>query len=124
MPANILRGTLIIALALALALAGCAAVAPRPDPPSIEQVLQMVRDKVESAEIIRRMQASGAVYRFSGSELARLHGLGVPDPVIDYMQATLLDSVRREEALRAFSSTHWPDPAYMRGGAGRGYWFP
>lgn len=111
-------------IALVATLVACAGLGSRPAPPSIEQVLQMVRDKVETAEIIRRMQESGAIYRFSGSELARLHDQGVPDPVIDYMQATLLDSVRREEALRAFSGTHWPDPAYMRGGSGRGYWFP
>ena len=51
-------------------------------------------------EIIRRINEAQGVYRLSASELAKLREQGVPDAVIDHMQATYLDAIRREEAWR------------------------
>ena len=120
MKAHIVQ-SIVIVLAAALTVAGCAGVVPRPDPLSIEQVVQLSRDRVNPAEIIQRMQQSGGFYRLPASDLARLHDQGVADAVIDYMQATYLDAVRREEALRLFSAYNWPGPVFMPGPAGRAY---
>lgn len=86
-------------LAIVFALAGCAGVGtPRPPPPTAEDVVKMAADKLPAAEIIKRMQDSGAVYRLRASELVKLHARGVPDEVIDYMQETWLAAVRLEQA--------------------------
>lgn len=60
----------------------------------------MAREGRPAQEIIGRINAAQAIYRLSASELAKLREQGVPDAVIDHMQATWLDAVRREEAWR------------------------
>lgn len=62
-------------------------------------------------EIIRRIDEAQGVYRLSASELAKLREQGVPDAVIDHMQATYLDAIRREEAWRQqslYPAPGWP----------------
>ena len=61
-----------------------------PKPPSEAEVIQMSKEGVPADTIIAKMRASEAVYPLSAAELARLHDKGVPDRVIDYMQATYL----------------------------------
>ena len=56
----------------------------------------MSRQGVSSADIIKRMQESRAVYRLSGSKLAELHDQGVPDQVLDYLYQSEIDRERRE----------------------------
>ena len=106
-------------------LSGCAGFQPRPDPPTVEQVVQMARDKTDAAEIVRRMHDSYAVYRLSASQLAQLREQGVPDTVIDYMQRTWLEAVRQEEADRRFFDA-WPPgfygPGRMFGPRSRLFW--
>jgi hypothetical protein len=63
------------------------------------------------------MRESGTVYRLKASELAKLKEEGFPDAVIDYMQQTYLDAVRRNQALEDWS--HWtvgPDQYWYGGG--------
>ena len=60
----------------------------------------MAREGKTAQEIIGRIDAAQGVYRLSASELARLREQGVPDAVIDHMQATYLEAIRREEAWR------------------------
>jgi hypothetical protein len=83
-----------------LAAAGCATLDDRPPPPAPEDIVALARSGAPAQEIIRRIQESGAVYPLSASALARLRGHGVPDEVIDYMQRTYVEAVRREEAIR------------------------
>src|SRR4051812_39764243 len=88
-----------------LLLAACADLPQRPPPPSVAEVVQMSKD-MPAEQIVQRMRESGAVYRLSASQLARLHEQGVPDQVIDHMQATLLDEMRREAAMDMMDP--WP----------------
>ena len=83
-----------------LAIAGCASLDERPPPPGPEEIVALARSGAPAANIIRRMQESGAVYPLSASELARLRERGVPDEVIDYMQRSYVAAVRQEEAVR------------------------
>ena len=111
---------ILVMLAGAL-LCGCTGLRPRPDPPTVEQVVQMSRDKTDAAQIVRRMHESDAVYRLSASQLAQLREQGVPDAVIDYMQNTWLDAVRRQEAERYYYDM-WPRGMGLYGPRGRFYW--
>lgn len=65
--------------------------------------------KVPPDVIIQRMRNSGAVYPLSASTFAKLHADGVDDSVLNYMQVTYLEEVRREEAFRNnhFSPGFW-----------------
>jgi len=81
---------------------------PRPDPPTAADVVQMAKDKMPAADIIRRMRDADAVYALTASQLARLREQGVPDEVIDYMQRTHLAAVRREAMDQSFLYDPWP----------------
>lgn len=101
-------------LALA-ALAGCA-TKPLPPPPSIDQIVQMSKDKIPPEDIIRRMREARAVYTLSASELADLKTRGVSDAVIDYMYEARIAAERDQEYWRARQD------AFMWGGWPYGPW--
>jgi hypothetical protein len=62
------------------------------------------------------MLDSGTVYRLSAGASARLHEQGVADPVIDYMQRTYLNAVRREQRLRDWGYRYLGADGYRYGG--------
>ena len=63
----------------------------------ISEVIQMGKENVAADTIVNKMRESKAVYRLNATGLVRLHDQGVPDPVLNYMQQTYLDAVRREQ---------------------------
>jgi hypothetical protein len=107
-------GKPVAAVILALFVtAGCAR-APRVDPVTVPQVLEMTQAGVPSSEIISHMRESRTVYRLDASSLADLRDQGVADEVINYMQETYLDAVRRDQRLREMR--YWTP-------GGPGWWY-
>ena len=114
-----------ILLAVAGLAAGCAAVGPPlPPPPTIDEVVKLSTEGVPAHDIIERMRDAQAVYRLPASELAKLHGQGVPDKVIDYMQRTYIAAERYDEYLRTRDLYLWSGWPSYRGIYPYGYWFP
>ena len=95
-------GTLLLSLSL---LGGCAGM-HRPPPPSIDQIVGMANAGRPADEIVRELQETRAVYPLTGSQIVRLHGQGVPDAVLDYMQNAYGESIRWN-ARRQYESTYW-----------------
>jgi hypothetical protein len=94
--------------ALLIFFSGCATPEVRRAMPlTVSQIVEMSKGGVPADEIIERMRDSGAVYRLKASELARLHEEGVPDAVIDYMQETYLEALRRHEIREDWRSGFW-----------------
>ena len=93
------RRSLLMALAGGALLNGCAALGTdsAKAPVTISEVIQMGKENVAADTIVNRMRESKAVYRLNATGLVRLHDEGVPDPVLNYMQQTYLDAVRREQ---------------------------
>jgi len=93
------RSSLSMALAGGALLNGCAALGTdsAKAPPTISEVIQMGKENVPADTIVNRMRESKAVYCLNATGLVRLHDQGVPDPVVNYMQQTYLDAVRREQ---------------------------
>jgi len=91
-----LRHLLCAFLALmVLAVTGCATSGTeRPRPVKVPEVIAMCKAGVPADEIVRKMQASGTVYRLTASQLVELAHQGVPPEVLDYMQNTYLDATR------------------------------
>jgi hypothetical protein len=81
---------------------GCATVplVERKPPPSIPEIIKMSRDGVPEDEIIRQLHESDAVYRLSGSELAKLKDDGVTPKVLDYLHQAQLNQARYDEWAR------------------------
>lgn len=88
--------------------------AHEPAPVTIEEIIRMSNAKVPADAMLTKMRESGTVYPLRASQLAHLHDEGVPDAVVDYMQETYLEAVRRDQALEDWA--HWTL-------AGDGYWY-
>lgn len=88
-----------VALAGGALLSGCAPVGfdPSRPPVTINEVIQLSKAAVPAETIVNRMHASKTIYRLNAAQLAQLHDQGVADPVLNYMQQTYLNAVRREQ---------------------------
>jgi hypothetical protein len=103
-------------------MVGCATLGiSRPKPVSVAQIVEMSKAGVPAQEIIREMRNSRTAYRLKASQLARLREQGVPDAVIDYMQQTYLDAVRRDQALEDWNLWTQEDDGFWYGGAPYGW---
>lgn len=97
-----------LALAFAMVLvAGCASTPLRQY--SNEEIVAMAKDGKTGLQIIDTLRAGGAVYDKPASELVTLNKSGVPPEVLDYMQQTHLDEIRRDERWRGYP---YGDPFY------------
>ena len=95
-----------------IALNGCAALGFSQNKPPImaAEIVRLSQENVPAETIIKKMHNSGTVYRFSAAQLAQLHDQGVQDQVINYMQQTYLDAVRREQDLADWNEREmWGD---------------
>lgn len=111
----------VLAVLAVCLLSACAALQPRPPAPSPAQVVEWSRQKLAPETIIARMREVDAVYRLTASELVRLHEQGVADPVLDYMQGSMLRDVQRQASERYhYSYSPWPR-GYIPGTPGAGY---
>jgi hypothetical protein len=95
-------------------LAGCATVpsVPAPPPPSLADIVRMSRENVPEDEIIRLLHESSAVYRLSGSELAKLKDDGVGPKVLDYLHQAQINQARYEEWARSREPLFWYGPSF------------
>lgn len=87
-------------------LGGCSSMQRRP-PPSIEQIVEMAKAGKPAEDIVRELQETRAVYPLTASQIVRLHEQGVPDAVLDYMQNTYAESLRREARMQYESNYYW-----------------
>ena len=94
------KSTALALLVYATLLSGCSTFGfKQPDPVTISQVIRMNKDGVPTDSIIKTMSDSDAVYRLTAAQLSELHDMGLPDPVLNYMQQTYLETERRQQSL-------------------------
>ena len=88
-------------------LSGCATLGfeEAKPPVMVSEVIRMTNEGVPAENIVAKMRDSKTVYRLDAAELAQLHDRGVADSIINYMQATYLDAVRREESVANWNSS-------------------
>jgi hypothetical protein len=82
-----------IAMMLLAALCGCAAVYTPRQPLPIAELVRMAKSGVPPEQIIQRIRQSATTYALRGSDFAKLKATGVPDPVLDYLQQSLVDDL-------------------------------
>ena len=91
-------------------LGGCAGFEQTKPPVMVSEVILMSKENVPAEIIVNKMRDANTVYRLTAAELAYLHDQGVADPVINYMQQTYLEAVRREQNLADWNSREmWGD---------------
>lgn len=100
-----------------LVIGGCATQPVRTVPPvMVSTIIRQSHEGVPDNQIIQQIAESGTVYRLSASELANLRDKGVSDAVINYMQQTYLDAIRRDQSVADLDLwTYGPDGYYYGG---------
>jgi hypothetical protein len=95
------QGSASIFLAGSALLGGCATLGfgQNKPPVLVSEVVRMSEEGIPPETIVKKMRDSQSVYPLSAAQLAQLHDQGVQDQVINYMQQTHLDAVRREQDL-------------------------
>ncbi len=86
-------------------MAGCATLREVPRPVRVPEIVELSKGGMPADEIIAKMRASGTVYRMTASQLADLQQQGVAGAVVDYMQQTYIDAVKRDAAYGEWR--HW-----------------
>jgi hypothetical protein len=105
------------------ALAGCATL-EGPPPLTGADIVARVREGKSAQEIIEELRRTHTVLALQGSDIVALHGAGVPDEVLNYLQLALIEEIRWREYVqrsmwghpwyRGFGPCPWP-PRYYRG---------
>lgn len=86
-----LRPTL--ALVFLFLLCSCATFYTPRKPMPISEVVSLAKSGGPPEMIIQRIRDSGTTYALRGSDFAKLKADGVPDPVLDYLQQSLVNDV-------------------------------
>ncbi len=100
-----------MALAVLVLLGGCATadLAPRV---TKEDVIELARAGADAGWIIDRLVETRTILFLSASDLVELHAQGVPQEVLDWMQAAQIHELRRREAMfhghAPFGPCSWP----------------
>jgi hypothetical protein len=106
------RAALVLLIGATL-LDGCSTFGfKQPDPVTIGQVIQMNKDGVPTDSIIKTMRDSDTVYRLTAAQLAELHDMGLPDPVLNYMQQTYIEAERRQQSAEDWGEHMWGPYSY------------
>lgn len=121
--AGLHRFSLFAGFALGLtALGACETLwPPLQQPVTVGEVVAMSKADVPPQRIINKMADSGTVYRLSDDEYARLAGQGVSGQVIDYMQQTYRDALRRDQTLQQWDQWTREEDGYWYGGQPYGW---
>ena len=87
---------------------------------TVPDIVQMSKDGLSSKAIIREIRQSHSQYALKAGQFANLRNEGVQDSVLNYMQKTHLDAVRRDQRIND-SYYGWPGSYGYYGGFGYGW---
>lgn len=77
-----------------LAASGSLAAARTPhDPLPIAEVVELSKSGTPQQQVIQHIRESRTTYQLRGSDFVKLKGAGVPDPVLDFLQQSLVDDL-------------------------------
>jgi hypothetical protein len=82
-----------VALMLLLALSSCATFYTPRKPMPIAEVVTLSKSDTPPPLMIQRIHESGTTYALRGADFAKLKAVGVPDPVLDYLQQSFVDDL-------------------------------
>lgn len=73
-----------------------------------EEIVSLAKSGADAKFIIKRLQETNTVMALSAGEIVKLHGEGVPQEALDYMQAAQMAEIRRREMM--FSHMYYGMP--------------
>ncbi len=85
----------------AMLLQGCAVYYPNNMASvPVSDIIQKSQDGVSSKDIIKELRKSHSVYFLKADQLAKLRNEGVQDSVINYMENTHINAIRRNQRMQ------------------------
>lgn len=91
------------------------------EPVTLPDIISMSQDSVPAKDIINKIRASHTAYTLKASTFAKLQQEGVADSVLNYMQATHINLLRRSQQWQ--DSFYW-GPGYYGWYGPYGYGWP
>lgn len=113
---------LLILISGSVLFQGCAVSSKiETQPVTLTDIVQMSKDQLPSKNIINEIKKSRTAYTLKASEYAKLQQQGVADSVVNYMQKTHIDLIRRNQQMQ--NSYYWSPwyGSYWYGGFGWPY---
>ena len=99
----------------ATVVSGCSGLIKKAEPDvTVDEIVEMSQAGVPEETILDKIHRSGSTYRLTASELADLREQGVADAVINAMQETYLEAVRRDQAFKERSYRRRYDDFFFR----------
>jgi hypothetical protein len=92
---------LAVAAASGLALSGCATLMDSRPPLTIDQLVDRAKTGESVESLLASLRGSRERFALTGSDYAKLKERGLPEPVLDELQARELQAVREDEWMRS-----------------------
>jgi hypothetical protein len=83
---------------------------------TVKEIVEMSKAGIPPATIINTIRQSQTVYRLQASQLVQLKEMGVSDEVINYMQQTYINAVRKNQAYEDWSNFNPAEDGFWYGG--------
>jgi hypothetical protein len=112
-----LRSNIAIALAATLVLGGCATLVDNTPPLTVDALVTRAKSGESTESLLASLRGSRERFLLTGSDYAKLKERGLPDAVLDALQARALEDVRYEEWRRSqpdFFWRAWPYYGFQR----------
>ncbi len=87
----------------------------------VSDIVKMSKDGVSSKDIIKDLRRSHSVYFLKADQLANLRNEGVQDSVLNYMEKTHIQAIRRNQQAEDY---YYGGPGYGWYGPGWGWGWP
>jgi hypothetical protein len=113
---------ILLTFAAAISISGCATLAePERVPLSLEQIVELAKQGKDAPTIIGEIKQTRAAYDVSAAQYAKLSRDGVPDAVLDFMQAGQLKMAERAGRREAYRDMWFYGPTWVGYGP---RWYP
>ncbi len=112
-----MRKPIVFVAALALFLGGCATLGDSAPPLTIDALVTRAKSGESTESLLASLRGSRERFVLTGSDYAKLKERGLPDPILDALQARAIEDVRYEEWRRSqpdFFWRSWPYYGYHR----------
>jgi hypothetical protein len=102
-----LRSHFAIALAATLLLGGCATLGDNTPPLTVDALVSRAKAGESTESLLASLRGSRERFLLTGSDYAKLKERGLPDAVLDALQARALEDVREDEWRRSQPELFW-----------------
>ena len=103
----LMRKPFLLVVSAALLLGGCATLTDSSPPLTIDALVSRAKAGESTESLLASLRGSRERFVLTGSDYAKLKERGLPDPVLDALQARAIEDVRYEEWRRSQPDFFW-----------------